>query len=94
MDRTPKPMTGVKTHVSSAWMTDDSKGSATSGVSDNVLDRMSCFSFDAGTIPGSGAQSPALSTEASFRPTQKSVNARVDKSESRLGVVDAGCADL
>ena len=87
VDRTPKPMTGVKTHVSSAWMTDDSKGSVTSGVSDNVLDRMSCFSFDAGTIPGSGAQSPALSAEASFKPAQKSVN---DKCKRKLAM--SGCS--
>ena len=84
VDRTPMPMTGVRTCLPSSRMTDGSKSSATSGTSDNALDRMSSFSFEGAAVPGSGTHSPVLTKETSHRNSVRS-------SESHVFLLKTSC---
>lgn len=68
VDRTPKPMIGVKTQIAASWKTDDTKASFISGTSDNAFDQMSCLSFDIGTATGNESASPVGSSSTSPSP--------------------------
>eukprot|EP00210_Caulerpa_lentillifera_P001431 g1373.t1 len=81
VDRTPKPMPGVKTHAAALSVTEDSKGSVSAN-SDAAFDRMSFLSFDAGTAIESVDLSPSSCVETSRKAPNKNIATDSEKQDS------------